>query len=107
MLSYIYGGQPSEENVSFFRHETCYIIWEIAGIEEWYYEHSPAGIIVLLLRLLHFQQGVNILVNIWDRDNTSVTDDMVDEFTYDFTDLPGSGARTIDIESVRDPPKSW
>ena len=52
-------------------------------------------------------KGVNILVNVWDRDNTSVTDDMVDEFSYDFTDEPGSPMRALNLESVRDPPKSW
>lgn len=47
-------------------------------------------------------------MNIWDSDKDirATTDDMVDEFAYDFTDPPGSIPRVITIESIRKEPKS-
>lgn len=54
-----------------------------------------------------YLQGVNVLLSIWDKDNSSTTDDIVDEFSFNFTDQSGSGARVMDMESTRGSPKSW
>mgnify|MGYP001792509731 CR=1 FL=1 len=45
-------------------------------------------------------QGVNILINTWDKDDNSGTDDIVDEFSYDYTGEPGIGPKVVDIQSV-------
>ena len=52
-------------------------------------------------------QGINIMVSMWDEDNSSSTDDIIDQFSFDYTDQPGSKFKTIYLESTRGDPKSW
>ena len=47
------------------------------------------------------------MVSMWDEDNSSSTDDIIDQFSFDYTDQPGSKFKTIYLESTRGDPKSW
>ena len=53
-------------------------------------------------------QGVNIYITIWDYDaeNKFLKYDMVDEFSYDFTDLPGTSGKNLIISGIRPVEKS-
>lgn len=53
-------------------------------------------------------QGVNIYITIWDFDpeNQGLKYDMVDEFSYDFTELPGTTAKNLVINGIRPVAKS-
>ena len=53
-------------------------------------------------------QGVNIYITIWDFDpeNQFLKYDMVDEFSYDFTDLPGTSGKNLIISGIRPVEKS-
>lgn len=55
-----------------------------------------------------FIQGVNIYITIWDFDpeNQFLKYDMVDEFSYDFTDLPGTSGKNLIISGIRPVEKS-
>ena len=55
---------------------------------------------VSLRLIFSCSQGVNTLINTWDKDDNSGTDDIVDEFSYDYTDGPGNGPKVVDIQSV-------
>ena len=43
---------------------------------------------------------MNILINTWDKDDYNVTDDTVDEFSYDFADEPGTDPNVVELQSV-------
>mgnify|MGYP001791133109 FL=1 len=55
---------------------------------------------VSLRLIFSCSQGVNILINTWDKDDNSGTYDIVDEFSYDYTGEPGIGPKVVDIQSV-------
>ena len=57
------------------------------------------NVVSLRLIFLH-SQGVNILINTWDKDDNNVTDDIVDEFSYDFADEPGTDPNVVELQSV-------
>lgn len=42
---------------------------------------------------------MDILVNIWDKDVGPTLDDLVAEFTFNYTDQPGSRQRNIQVVS--------
>ena len=55
-------------------------------------------------RFLNFAlQGVNLIMKVWDLDpqNTVFTQDQVDEFNYDLTDVQGSDPRLLTIDGIR------
>lgn len=53
-------------------------------------------------------QGVHIYITIWDFDaeNQFLKYDMVDEFSYNFTALPGTTAQNMIISGIRPKAKS-
>ena len=73
------------------------------------------GFFCSFYRCLHFHfimpffifKGINIMVSMWDEDNSSSTDDIIDQFSFDYTEQPGSKFKTIYLESTRGDQKSW
>ena len=53
-------------------------------------------------------QGLNVYITVWDSDHEvqSVPYDLVDEFNFNFTGLPGAIPEITTFPGIRNPPKS-
>lgn len=52
-------------------------------------------------------QGVNVYITVWDKDSDLATfrqQDMVDEFSFDYTDTPGNLTSVMTIDGIRNSP---